>query len=232
MTKAQRTERDEAIVQLRAWIKPGDTVYTILDSVSRSGMSRQIRVVLPYTRDDGTIDHLHPNHAISTALGIRQAKRGDGLIIGGCGMDMGFHLVYELSHALYGDGYPCLGKGADGRGKCPSNYHNNHRDRVRCDGFEGRMCWRPDRYSSRFPVPGGWPVGPDLVLEAERAGADADGPITVRGPLLACLHTEHDGAPYEVCPTCKGAGELPNPEGPERWDLVHQDGYSLRHRWL
>jgi hypothetical protein len=47
MTKADKLERDKAITQLRDWIKPGDTVYTILDSVSRSGMSRQIRVVVP-----------------------------------------------------------------------------------------------------------------------------------------------------------------------------------------
>lgn len=37
MTKAQQAD---AIVQLREWIKPGDSVYTILESVRRSGMPR------------------------------------------------------------------------------------------------------------------------------------------------------------------------------------------------
>ena len=44
-TKAAEAERAEAIAKLREWIKPGDTVYTVLDSVSRSGMSRHIRVL-------------------------------------------------------------------------------------------------------------------------------------------------------------------------------------------
>jgi hypothetical protein len=43
----------------------------------------------------------------------------EGIIMGGCGMDMGFHLVYSLSSILYRNGYRCLGKG------CPSNDHAN-----------------------------------------------------------------------------------------------------------
>ena len=45
--------------------------------------------------------------------------------MGGAGMDMGFALVYELSHALYPDGFDCIGEG------CPANDHNNppHPDR-------------------------------------------------------------------------------------------------------
>jgi hypothetical protein len=147
-TKAKQAEVAEAIAQLREWIKPGDTVYTILDSVSRSGMSRQIRVIVPYTRhearyNDGwreidkgvvaitdtdhggqleircTVDHLHPNHSVGLITGYRQAKKGDGLIVGGCGMDMGYHLVYALSHRLWPDGFDCIGPG------CPSNDHSN-----------------------------------------------------------------------------------------------------------
>jgi hypothetical protein len=46
-----------------------------------------------------------------------------------------------------------------------------------------------------------------------------------------CFATGRDeiGLP---CPACKGAGRVPNPEGPERFDLVHTDGYALHHRWL
>jgi hypothetical protein len=123
MTKAQKTERDEAIVKLREWIKPGTAVYTVLDHVSRSGMQRQIRVLVPYTREDGTIDFLHPNYSVSIALGWPQAtrngRRQDGIKVNGCGMDMGFHLVYSLSRVLWPDGYECTGKG------CHSNDHSN-----------------------------------------------------------------------------------------------------------
>lgn len=228
MTRQQTAERHDAITKLREWIKPGDTVYTILDNVSRSGMSRAIRVLIPtkYTTDSDPdserIDFIHPNWAVGKALGLRHWKRNgreqDALVVGGCGMDMGFHLVYTLSHVLYGDGYACLGKG-----KCPSNYHVNHRDWLRCDGFGGRMCWKPDLWSSRFPVPENWPTGEPIDI--------GDG-ATIPGPLLACLHNDDETAPREVCPTCKGRGEVANPDGPERFDLTHTDGYALRHKWL
>ena len=44
--KAQSAERDAAITQLLEWVKPGDTVFTVLRHVSRSGMQREIGIVL------------------------------------------------------------------------------------------------------------------------------------------------------------------------------------------
>ena len=115
MTKVQTAERDEAITRLREWLKPGDTVYTVLEHVSRSGMQREIRVLLARTGDDGRVHFIHPNHAAAKALGCRQGKR-DGLIVGGCGMDMGFHLVYNLGRMLFPDGFAVLGLGRNGAG--------------------------------------------------------------------------------------------------------------------
>jgi hypothetical protein len=282
MTKKQSAKL-EAIEKLRGWIKPGDTVYTILDNVSRSGMSRAIRVVVPYTRDDGTIDHLHPNYAVGTALDRKHWKRNgheqDALVIGGAGMDMGFALVYELSEKLYGHlrcenpacgkpmsdaarealytdwnqttrpsceycnlplsgGYQCLGKG-----KCPSNYHVNHRDHVDCTGTEvynpdgpntGHRCYAPGPFS-RHQVPDDWPRRTiEVDGETIQAGAasciiyDKDEAI----PEGADVITLKDGDRVQVCPTCHGAGSLPNPDGPQRFDLLHTDGYAVRHRWL
>lgn len=114
MTKAQKQERDEAIAKLREWIKPGDTVYTILRNVSRSGMQREIGIVL--MKPDGVV--LHPNWSVAKALGYRLGKR-DGVIVGGCGMDMGFEIVYNLSRVLFGAGFGCIGK------ECHSNDHFN-----------------------------------------------------------------------------------------------------------
>ena len=121
MTKQATTERDESITRLREWIKPGDTVYTVLEHVSRSGMQREIRVLLARTADDGRIYFIHPNHAIGKALGYRQGKR-DGLIVGGCGKDMGFHIVYSLSRVLFPEGFGIEGEypnGSKGRPKSP-----------------------------------------------------------------------------------------------------------------
>ena len=47
---------------------------------------------------------VHPNYSVSCALGLRLGKR-DGMIIHGCGMDMGFDIAYRLGFKLYGDGY-------------------------------------------------------------------------------------------------------------------------------
>ena len=112
-TRAAKIEREKAKAELREWIKPGDTVHTILRHVSRSGMLREIGIVL---LKDGS--NLHPNYLVAEALGERIGKR-DGVIVGGCGMDMGFHIVYNLGYALWPDGFGCIGKG------CRSNDHFN-----------------------------------------------------------------------------------------------------------
>lgn len=126
--KRSEREKAEAREQLLKWLKPGDTVYTILDHVSRSGMQRHIRILVPYTRDDdghkGEVDFIHPNYSAAKLLGVRQA-RGDGLVMDGCGMDMGFHLVYLLGAYLWPEGFGCIGE------RCPSNDHSNSdRDRT------------------------------------------------------------------------------------------------------
>lgn len=102
MPKFSKTERDEAFKRLRAWLKPGDTVHTILDHVSSSGMSRDIRCII-LKCEKGEARDSHPNHAIGVILGLSRAKRGDGNRIGGCGMDMGFHIVHSLGYALFGE---------------------------------------------------------------------------------------------------------------------------------
>ena len=98
MAKHSKKEVQEAFDTLRKMLKPGDTVHTILDNVSRSGMSRDIRVVV--LRDG---EALHPNYSVSVLLGYPRAKHGDGMRVGGCGMDMGFHIVHSLGYALFGE---------------------------------------------------------------------------------------------------------------------------------
>lgn len=113
MTQKER-ERAEAIEQLRTWFPVGSTVYTILRHVSRSGMQREIGVLASL----GEGDFRHPNYAVSKALGWPQGK-SDSVKVGGCGMDMGFHLAYTVSAVCYRGGFGCIGKG------CPSNDHSN-----------------------------------------------------------------------------------------------------------
>ena len=100
MTKAQKAEQERAIEELQALIKPGDTLKCILRHVSRSGMQREISLY----HGERCIDFV-----AARALGLRLGKHSEGIVIGGCGMDMGFHLVYELSRVLFPNGFPCTG---------------------------------------------------------------------------------------------------------------------------
>ena len=88
--------RAEAIERLRKWLRPGDTIYCILRHVSRSGMLRVIDLVK--VGEDGDIVRIGYDAAI--VLGWPYDRRRGGVRVSGAGMDMGFHLVYSLSHAL------------------------------------------------------------------------------------------------------------------------------------
>ena len=112
---AKEIERETARKELLEILKPGDTVYCVLRHVSRSGMSREISFFAEGMR---SIDYL-----AARVLDMRRGKR-DGLVVGGCGMDMGFHVVYNLSRRLFPDGFTCTGRN-EHPNMCPSNDHSN-----------------------------------------------------------------------------------------------------------
>lgn len=120
MTSKQR-EQQVAITYLRGVVKPSDMVYTLLRHVSASGMTRHISLfVIGEDRKPISLDYY-----TSYACGYRRAKDGS-LVVGGCGMDMGFSVVYNLAQALFNDGYTCTGEGKLGKyNGCYSNDHFN-----------------------------------------------------------------------------------------------------------
>lgn len=91
--------RAQRVEILRNLIKPGQTVYTQIVSVSKTGMSRVIRL---HIVDDGKIVGITGYAA--TVLGW--SGDADGLKVTGCGMDMGFHTVYCLGQSLWPQGTP------------------------------------------------------------------------------------------------------------------------------
>lgn len=105
----KQAERKEAIAKLRKWLRPGKQVFTILRQCSRSGMSRHISLVIA----SGKGEMFDISYWASRAMGDRLANDG-GIIIGGCGMDMGFALVYNLGRTLWPKGFK-LPKGKRGR---------------------------------------------------------------------------------------------------------------------
>lgn len=122
MTKQRQSERDEFIAKLRETLKPGDTLHTVLRSVSRSGMQRVIDVYHLYANEKGEMQKDWLSYWIAKACDFKfQDQRGktEGIKIDGCGMDMGFSIVYDLGRTLWPDGFECAGE------KCRSNDHSN-----------------------------------------------------------------------------------------------------------
>lgn len=96
--EGERLQAERAKQSLLNILKKGDTVYTVLRHVSRSGMMRRIDL---YTFQDSKKIYLTGYYAMMKG---EQSPR-DGYRVGGCGMDMGFHLVHGLSYRLFGDDY-------------------------------------------------------------------------------------------------------------------------------
>ena len=113
----------EAIGRLLSELTPGRTIFTKLTHVSRSGMSRSIECYLAQGRDNLT----DITWLVARATNSRVDNTHGGIIMGGCGMDMGFALVYGLGRTLYPDGVPCTGsRGHDSEApRCKSNDHVN-----------------------------------------------------------------------------------------------------------
>src|SRR3990167_5826649 len=113
-TETKRTEREGALMNLRAILKPGDTVHGVIRSVSATGMSRRIDF---YPVADNRLRYL--SGYVSTALDL--PWNDIGVRVDGCGMNMIAHVVYSLVYALFHDGYDCLGE------RCPSADHHGYR---------------------------------------------------------------------------------------------------------
>jgi len=101
MTKASDAARQEAIEKLRENMPKGSTIFTVLRHVSTSGMSRRISVV----QVKGADNVRQWDYPAAKALDWKLHPKSEGIVVGGCGMDMGFHLVYTLGQVLHGDGY-------------------------------------------------------------------------------------------------------------------------------
>jgi hypothetical protein len=105
MTKKQQKQEDYDYAKkqlLEYYVKEGDTVYTLLRSVSSSGMSRTISLKVA---KEGRI--LDLTYFASVVLGwpLVEVNGSRALRVGGAGMDMGFHTVYTLARVLFRDKY-------------------------------------------------------------------------------------------------------------------------------
>lgn len=86
--------------ELRKMLRPGDKVYTIVNSVARSGMSRRIECYVATKR--GEIRRIGP--MVATVINASYDIDKGGILMHGCGMDMTFETVYRLGSALWPKG--------------------------------------------------------------------------------------------------------------------------------
>jgi hypothetical protein len=102
-TKAETAAQQFATKQLAGMLTKGETLYTINRHVSSSGMTRHISVFR--VDNKGEIECL--DWIIARAGIFKRVNRNnmEGLKVTGCGMDMGFHVVYTVSSIVLGDGY-------------------------------------------------------------------------------------------------------------------------------
>ena len=131
--KVKEQERKEAIDGLRKMgVKPGTTVYTNCNRVSRSGMSR---VISCYIVQKGDIRDI--SGWVAHAIGWPRDYKHGGVKVGGCGMDMGFHVVYTLGRVMFP-------KGAALSKSCPSRIAQERRagkTRETDGGYLLKQAW-------------------------------------------------------------------------------------------
>jgi hypothetical protein len=122
MSKASdlRADRDESIATLRKILPPGSTVYTVLRHRARSGMFRRISLLAATVDRDGKPQISDITWDVARAMERPIKGRGGyvqdvGIGVSGAGMDMGFHLVMNLSYVLHG--HTPIGTGVEAHDK-------------------------------------------------------------------------------------------------------------------
>jgi hypothetical protein len=101
--EAKAAKQRYAVNKLRQWIAPGQGVYTVLTHVAASGMSRRLKVLIAVNTDRGPAIH-NVTRYVAEACGYSLNDREGSIVIGGCGFDAGFQVVYSLGHALWPEG--------------------------------------------------------------------------------------------------------------------------------
>jgi hypothetical protein len=95
-----RIDKENSIKTLKEYLKEGMTIHAIIRSVSNSGMTRNISFKI--TDKDNMLDL---SFHIAKALKYPFNDKKHAVKVSGCGMDMAFHVIHNLSHVLYGKGY-------------------------------------------------------------------------------------------------------------------------------
>ena len=102
--KVQAEDNVERVLKggvLKEYFPKGSTAYTTVTKVAPSGMSRHIKIMVAV--NSNWIANL--SHDVAKLLDMKYKDNTSSIYVQGGGMDMGFHLIYNLASELYGDGY-------------------------------------------------------------------------------------------------------------------------------
>lgn len=108
--KVTKEQKAEALAYLKRNLNEGDTVFYIVKNVSNSGMYRHIdfytfKVKDVFEEGENRVQKVWLSGAISKVLGYPLKEKTQSLGVSGCGMNMGFAVIYNLAEVLFGDGY-------------------------------------------------------------------------------------------------------------------------------
>lgn len=120
--KLNKAEVANAKAELLARLKPGDTVYTRLNHVARSGMMRVIDLHIIRNNEP-----LRITWSVCAVTGTTYNMRHDGMQMDGAGMDVGFEAVYRLGKYLWPDGTPKPHGSCNGAPDLDGGYALRHR---------------------------------------------------------------------------------------------------------
>ena len=116
-TKKEKEQgKAESIEHLRQILKPGDTVFTKLEHISRSGMMRHISCYVPAVEKSRDGERLTINDIsgyVADAIGYNHTDEWH-IKVNGCGFDAAFDVVYALGRALFPSGGPAKDSGRRG----------------------------------------------------------------------------------------------------------------------
>lgn len=119
--KPTQEKRKTALAYLRRVLRPGKTVYFLVRSRSKSGMSKRLDF---FTLHKGVLVPLTGwfSWVLDIPMGFNAPR--DGLIIKGCGFDPGFHTVYNIGRTLWPKGFK-LAKNQYGRNGDKSGFDSD-----------------------------------------------------------------------------------------------------------
>jgi hypothetical protein len=101
MNKITKKEIAKTIKDIKKLVKPNDTIYCFNRHTSQSGMMRRISFYVVKKNKLISLDWY-----IARITSYSHDRNRGGLIVNGCGMDMGFSVVYELGSTLWPKGTP------------------------------------------------------------------------------------------------------------------------------